>query len=51
VATECQGGWCSLTGWQVREGNRRIVKVKEGEVKGYHVFIVDDLVKTGLLFC
>jgi len=32
---------------KVREGDKRVVKVKEGDVEGYHVFIVDDLVKTG----
>jgi len=34
---------------KVREGNARIVKIKEGaeHLKGAHVFIVDDLVKTG----
>jgi len=33
----------------VREGNQRIVKIKEGQehIAGAHVFIVDDLVKTG----
>jgi len=34
---------------KVREGNKRIVKIKEGSeyLKDAHVFIVDDLVKTG----
>jgi len=34
---------------KVREGNQRIVKIKEGQehIQGSHVFIVDDLVKTG----
>jgi len=32
---------------KVREGDKRIVTVKEGNPKGHHVFIVDDLVKTG----
>ena len=32
---------------KVREGDKRVVKVKEGEAEGMHVFIVDDLVKTG----
>jgi ribose-phosphate pyrophosphokinase len=32
---------------KVRDGNKRVVKVKEGDVEGYDVFIVDDLVKTG----
>jgi len=32
---------------KVRDGNKRVVKVKEGNPEGYHVFIIDDLVKTG----
>ncbi len=32
---------------KVREGTKRVVKVKEGDVEGFHVVIVDDLVKTG----
>jgi ribose-phosphate pyrophosphokinase len=38
---------------KVRDGDKRKVVVKEGEAKGRHVFIVDDLVKTGgtLLEC
>lgn len=38
---------------KVREGEKRIVRVKEGDPVGYHVFIVDDLVQTGgtLLEC
>jgi len=32
---------------KVREGNKRVVKIKEGTVDGCHCFIVDDLVKTG----
>ena len=33
---------------KVREGDKRIVWVKEGEIKNRHVFfIIDDLVKTG----
>lgn len=32
---------------KVRDGDKRIVDIKEGEPKGKHVFIVDDLVKTG----
>jgi len=32
---------------KIREGDKRIVSVKEGEIQGRHVFIVDDLVKTG----
>lgn len=38
---------------KVRENEKRIVKLKEGNPIGYHVFIVDDLVQTGgtLLEC
>lgn len=32
---------------KVREGNKRIVRVKEGDAKGRHVVIVDDLVQSG----
>lgn len=38
---------------KIRRGDKRIVEVAEGDVDGYHVFIIDDLVKTGgtLLEC
>ncbi|KAL0447160.1 UNVERIFIED_CONTAM: Ribose-phosphate pyrophosphokinase, mitochondrial [Sesamum latifolium] len=38
---------------KVREGDQRIVRLKEGEPKGRHVVIVDDLVQSGgtLLEC
>jgi len=38
---------------KVRDGDKRVVRVKEGNPAGLHVFIVDDLVKTGgtLLEC
>ncbi|KAM7251773.1 hypothetical protein ACFE04_023656 [Oxalis oulophora] len=32
---------------KVREGSQRIVRIKEGEPKGRHVVIVDDLVQSG----
>ncbi|XP_034703573.1 ribose-phosphate pyrophosphokinase 4-like [Vitis riparia] len=32
---------------KVREGNQRIVRIKEGDPKGRHVVIVDDLVQSG----
>ncbi|KAH9616332.1 hypothetical protein KSS87_013519 [Heliosperma pusillum] len=32
---------------KVREGDKRIVRVKEGNPAGYHVVIVDDLVQSG----
>ncbi|KAK9663974.1 hypothetical protein RND81_14G010500 [Saponaria officinalis] len=32
---------------KVREGDKRIVRVKEGNPSGYHVVIVDDLVQSG----
>ncbi|KAL2319102.1 hypothetical protein Fmac_032978 [Flemingia macrophylla] len=32
---------------KVREGDKRIVRIKEGNVCGHHVVIVDDLVQSG----
>lgn len=32
---------------KVREGNKRFVSIKEGDAKGRHVVIVDDLVQSG----
>lgn len=32
---------------KVREGDKRVVKITEGEAKGHHVVIVDDLCNTG----
>ena len=32
---------------KVREGDKRIVRLKEGNPKGCHVVIVDDLVQSG----
>ncbi|AES96105.1 putative ribose-phosphate diphosphokinase [Medicago truncatula] len=32
---------------KVREGDKRIVRIKEGEPKGRHIVIVDDLVQSG----
>ncbi|KAL2322539.1 hypothetical protein Fmac_026918 [Flemingia macrophylla] len=32
---------------KVREGDKRIVRIKEGNVSGHHVVIVDDLVQSG----
>ncbi|KAL2319105.1 hypothetical protein Fmac_032981 [Flemingia macrophylla] len=32
---------------KVREGDKRIVRIKEGNVYGHHVVIVDDLVQSG----
>jgi phosphoribosylpyrophosphate synthetase len=39
----------NVTCIKIREGNKRIVSIKEGAefVKGSRIFIVDDLVKTG----
>ena len=31
----------------MREGDKRIVRLKEGEATGRHVVIVDDLVQSG----
>lgn len=32
---------------KVREGDQRIVRIKEGDPSGRHVVIVDDLVQSG----
>ena len=32
---------------KVRDGDRRLVQLKEGKAEGRHVVIVDDLVNTG----
>lgn len=32
---------------KVREGDKRIVRIKEGNPAGFHVVIVDDLVQSG----
>ena len=32
---------------KVRDGDKRIVRLKEGEPRGRHVVIVDDLVQSG----
>ena len=32
---------------KVREGDQRIVRLKEGDPRGRHVVIVDDLVQSG----
>jgi len=32
---------------KVREGDKRIVRIKEGNPEGQHVVIVDDLVQSG----
>lgn len=32
---------------KIRDGDRRVVRVREGEARGRHVVIVDDLVQTG----
>jgi len=46
-------GFPVITCIKVRDGDRRIVKIKEGDVAGQHVFVVDDLVQSGgtLLQC
>ncbi len=38
-----------ITCLKIREGDKRVVTVKEGAdlIKGSHIFIIDDLVKTG----
>lgn len=35
---------------KVRDGDKRIVRLKEGTARGRHVVIVDDLVQSGALF-
>ena len=32
---------------KVREGDKRIVRIREGEAAGRHIVIVDDLVQSG----
>jgi len=32
---------------KIRQGNERIISIKDGDPTGYHVFIVDDLVQSG----
>jgi len=39
--------WDNIICQKVRDGDKRIVTIKEGNVKGKHVFIVDDLAQTG----
>jgi ribose-phosphate pyrophosphokinase len=47
------GGFFSKEGYpilycsKVREGDKRVVKIAEGDARGHHVFIVDDLCNTG----
>lgn len=40
-------GNCQIVCAKVREGEQRIVRLKEGDPKGRHVVIVDDLVQSG----
>jgi phosphoribosylpyrophosphate synthetase len=37
-----------ITCAKVRDGDKRIVRIKEGEASGKHVYIVDDLVQSGI---
>lgn len=39
--------WPIIICSKVRDGDKRIVKIKEGDPKGKHVIIIDDLVQTG----
>lgn len=41
------GGDNPITCVKIREGNKRIVRVKDGDPENKHVIIVDDLVQTG----
>jgi ribose-phosphate pyrophosphokinase len=57
IAYPDEGAWKRFHGFfrdfpevictKVRDGDQRIVKLKEGEPKGKHVVIVDDLVQSG----
>ena len=57
IAYPDEGAWKRFHGFfrdfpevictKVRDGDKRIVKLKEGEPKGKHVVIVDDLVQSG----
>lgn len=40
-------GYVQVICTKVRDGNNRIVKLKEGDPTGRHVVIVDDLVQSG----
>ena len=44
--TLCIGFWQVIC-TKVRDGDKRIVRLKEGEPRGRHVVIVDDLVQSG----
>ncbi len=39
--------WEQVICTKVRDGDKRIVRLKEGSPKGRHVVIVDDLVQSG----
>jgi len=39
--------YAQITCQKVRENNRRIVTVKEGDIRGKHVVMVDDLIQSG----
>lgn len=39
--------WAQVICNKVREGDKRIVRIKEGNPEGCHVVIVDDLVQSG----
>lgn len=40
-------GFSMVTCHKVREGDRRIVQIKDGDPRGYHALIIDDLVMSG----
>lgn len=42
-----EGGYEIITCGKVRNGNRRIVTVHDGDPSGKHIVVVDDLVQTG----
>jgi phosphoribosylpyrophosphate synthetase len=39
--------WPTITCIKVRDGDKRVVRIKEGDPKGGQIVIVDDLVQTG----
>mmetsp|Transcript_33340 Transcript_33340/g.92130 ORF Transcript_33340/g.92130 Transcript_33340/m.92130 type:complete len:770 (-) Transcript_33340:131-2440(-) len=42
-----EAGFRVVTCGKVRDGDRRIVRITEGDCKGHHVLVVDDLTRSG----